>query len=244
MGPRLFRESIESTQAHAIAEARSGASPGTLVVARRQSRGLGRAEHVWASPPGGLYLSEVLGAPPAGPTLLPMAVGVEIAQSLATRYGIHTLLKWPNDLLVVGGRRPRKIAGILCDAVAAPWGPAVVVGVGVNVAAPPNDFPLELRRYVVGLSDLVRPDPDLDDVEVSVVGAIDRAARGLRSEPGRNRLLRLCRESLYGLGRRAVVDGRPAGVIRGLNDDGSLLVAEGHVHSSVHAGSLLVEEVA
>jgi BirA family transcriptional regulator, biotin operon repressor / biotin---[acetyl-CoA-carboxylase] ligase len=244
VAPRILRESIDSTQTHALADARSGAPAGTRVVARQQSRGLGRSDHRWASPPGGLYLSTIVAAPSRGPSLFPLAVGAELAQSFASRYGVHTLLKWPNDLLVVGDRGPRKIAGILCDAVAAPWGGAVVVGIGVNVAASPNDFPLELRRHLVGLSELVRPAPDLEDVETEAVAAVDRAFRGLSSEPGRNRLLRLCRESLYGLGRHAVVDGRPAGVIRGLNDDGSLLVSEGHASVSVHAGSLLVGEAA
>jgi BirA family transcriptional regulator, biotin operon repressor / biotin---[acetyl-CoA-carboxylase] ligase len=244
MAPRILRESIDSTQAHAIAEARAGAEPGTRFVARRQSRGLGRSDHRWASPPGGLYLSTILEAPAPGPTLLPLAIGAELGQALATRYGVHTLLKWPNDLVVFGERRPRKLAGILCDRVTAPWGPAFVVGVGLNVSAAVNDFPLDLRRHVVGLSDLVRPAPDLDEVEAEVVAAVERAARGLGSEPGRNRLLHLCRESLYGIGRRALVDGRPAGIIRGINDDGSLSVVEGHASSSVHAGSLLVEEAA
>ena len=244
MAPRILRESIGSTQAHALAELRGGAPAGTRVVARRQSRGVGRLDHTWASPPGGLYLSTIVAAPAPGLALFPLAVGAELAQSLATRHGVHTLLRWPNDLLVVHDRRPRKLAGILCDAVAAPWGPAVVVGVGLNVSTSPNDFPLDLRRSVVSLADLTRPVPSLEETEADVVGAIDRAARGLRSEPGRQRLLRLCRESLYGLGRRALVDGRPAGVIRGIDDDGALLVVEGHARSAVHAGSLLVEEAA
>jgi BirA family transcriptional regulator, biotin operon repressor / biotin---[acetyl-CoA-carboxylase] ligase len=244
VAPRILRESIGSTQAHAIAEVRAGARAGTRVVARRQSEGVGRSDHRWASPPGGLYLSLVVEAPPPGSPLFPLAVGAELAQTMAAAYGVHTLLRWPNDLLVVGRGRPRKLAGVLCDGVAAPWGPSVIVGVGINVASSPNDFPLALRRQVVGLSELTQPVPSLDDLETRTVAAIDRAALGVRSEPGRNRLLRLCRESLYGLGRRATVDGRPSGVIRGINDDGSLLVTEGATSASVHAGSLLVEETA
>jgi BirA family biotin operon repressor/biotin-[acetyl-CoA-carboxylase] ligase len=244
VAPRILRGSIGSTQARAIAAVRAGAVPGTRVVARRQSQGVGRSDHHWASPPGGLYLSLVVEAPATGLALFPLAVGAELARSLATCYGVDTLLRWPNDLLVVGPLRPRKLAGVLCDAVAAPWGPAVVVGVGVNVAASPIDFPPELRRDVVGLSQLARPVPSVDEVEEEAVAAVDRAARGLGTEPGRTRLLRLCRESLYGLGHRATVDGRPSGVIRGINEDGSLLVSEGPWSTSVHAGSLSVEEPA
>jgi len=48
-------------------------------------------------------------------------------------------LKWPNDVLVDG----RKLAGILLEAAAAggPWLDHVVLGIGVNVAAYPNDLP-------------------------------------------------------------------------------------------------------
>ena len=244
MVPRLLRESIDSTQSHAIALAREGAVAGTRVVARRQSLGVGRADHRWASPPGGLYLSQVLDGDGARDLLLPLAVGAELSSAFADGYGVHTLLKWPNDLLVVGARRPRKLAGTLCDSVAAPRGPSVVVGVGVNVSAAPNDFPLEIRPHVVGLAELVGSTPDLDEVESQVVRGIERASAGLRSEPGRNRVLRLAREALYGIGQRADVDGRPAGVIRGLNDDGSLRVSNGWAESSVHAGSVVVEEAA
>ena len=242
VAPRIVRESIGSTQSHAVAEVRRGAPPGSRVVARRQSDGAGRGSHRWASPPGGLYLSEVRAAPDAGTSLLPISVGVELAQTLAVRYGVHSLVKWPNDLLVLRGRSPRKLSGILCDAVAAPWGPAVVVGVGLNVSASASDFPLELRRHVVGLSEILGTAPDLDELEGLVVTAIDRAVRAVAHEPGRNRVLRLARESLYGLGRRASIDGQPVGVIRGLDDEGALLVGNGFTDVVVRTGGLAIEE--
>ncbi len=244
MGPRILRDVIDSTQSQAIADARAGATAGTRIVARRQTGGSGRSGRRWASPLGGLYLSEILAAPPIGRALLPLAVGAEISQAFAMRYGVHTLVKWPNDLLVATGHRPRKLAGILCDAIAAPWGQAVVVGVGVNVAAPLTDFPPDLRPRVAALSELTAPSPGLEDVENEVVSAIERAEIGLRSEPGRNRLLRLCREALYGLGRRARVDGRPFGIIRGLGEDGALLLGDGVAQRVVHAGNVSVEESA
>jgi BirA family biotin operon repressor/biotin-[acetyl-CoA-carboxylase] ligase len=65
--------------------------------------------------------------------------------------GTHIEIKWPNDLLVGG----RKLAGILVEArkIATPRGAieAAVVGIGVNVAQGPADFPPELGRRGISL---------------------------------------------------------------------------------------------
>ena len=244
MGPRFVFESIASTQERAVAEARAGAAPGTRFVARRQTAGRGRSGVGWTSPLGGLYLSQIVEAPTVARSFLPLAVGVELSAALGDRFGVPTRVKWPNDLLVVGAGRPRKLAGILCDAIEAPWGTAVVVGIGINVNAPPSSFSPELRPAIVGLSELTDRPAVLEDVESAAGTAIERAERGLRSEPGRLRLLRRCRDALYGLGRPARVDGRPVGVIRGLSEDGALLVGNGTAQTPVRAGSVLVEESA
>lgn len=242
MGLRVLRDAIDSTQSHALRAAREGADPGTRIVARTQSRGLGRLDHRWASPHGGLYLSEIRADPRPGAGLLPIALGVELRQTFASRYHVHALLRWPNDLLIVGARKPRKLAGVLCDAIFAPWGPAVVIGVGLNVAARPLDFPAALRSKVVGLAELVQPPPELDALEADVVAAIDRACAAVVTEPGRRRILRLAREALYGLGRRARVDGQVAGRIQDVNEDGSLRLGLGGDGVDIHAGTLVVEE--
>jgi BirA family biotin operon repressor/biotin-[acetyl-CoA-carboxylase] ligase len=61
---------------------------------------------------------------------LSLAVGLSLAQSLGN--GIQ--LKWPNDLW----RQQRKLGGILIEAASQGGESYVVIGVGLNIQAPPD----------------------------------------------------------------------------------------------------------
>ncbi|MCI4373187.1 MAG: biotin--[acetyl-CoA-carboxylase] ligase, partial [Thermoplasmata archaeon] len=153
---REFRAELPSTQTEAARRAREGAPEGTRIVARRQSAGRGRGSHGWSSPEGNLYLSVVFRAPIKNRALLPLAVGARLRAALEARFGVRSVLKWPNDLLVLGNGAPRKLAGILLDAVPSPnLGIAVVVGIGINVAARSVAYAPEVRLRVVSLSELM-----------------------------------------------------------------------------------------
>jgi BirA family biotin operon repressor/biotin-[acetyl-CoA-carboxylase] ligase len=111
---------------------------GSVIFAEAQTAGRGRRGRNWASPLGAsLYLSmhwrfeQGISATMG----LSLAIGIAIAEAL-TELGVDDLgLKWPNDIYYQG----RKLAGILielegqgadsCD---------VVIGVGINVALPPQ----------------------------------------------------------------------------------------------------------
>ncbi len=123
-----------STNDDARRHARSGAPEGTAVVAGRQTGGRGRLGRVWESPEGGVYLSMVL-HPPLAPALvspLALVVGLGVAEALES-FGAAVRLKWPNDVLLGGG----KVAGVLLEMSAeadrVEW---VVAGVGINVDRP------------------------------------------------------------------------------------------------------------
>jgi BirA family biotin operon repressor/biotin-[acetyl-CoA-carboxylase] ligase len=239
---RVFRTELPSTQAEAVRRARDGAPEGTRVVANRQTAGRGRGEHVWASPEGNLYLSVLLRFPTTHRPILSLAVGVRLRAALAERYGVATLLKWPNDLLLAEAAPARKLAGILIDVVPSPTlGRVAVVGVGVNVAADPDAYPDDLRDRVVGLSELVPETPDLGVVEGLAVSAVRDAVDELATPSGTAALLEDCRAALYGLGRSATVDAELTGVIRGVGDEGELWLDTPTGAVAVRAGSLVLE---
>jgi BirA family biotin operon repressor/biotin-[acetyl-CoA-carboxylase] ligase len=66
---------------------------------------------------------------------LPLATGVAVADALRAVAGVTAGLKWPNDVLVDGG----KLAGILAE-VAAPE-PVIVLGLGLNVTLTAGEAP-------------------------------------------------------------------------------------------------------
>ena len=133
---------LASTNDEAMARARCG-DPGKLwIVAARQSAGRGRLGRNWRSPPGNLYASLLLidPAPPDIASQLGFVAGVALIEALReiTGAGARLALKWPNDVLLDGG----KLSGILLEATQLPGGAfACVVGIGVNCASHPTDLP-------------------------------------------------------------------------------------------------------
>ncbi len=115
---------------------RDGAAAFTTVVAGSQTAGRGREGRGWRSEPGaGLWISVLLPLPPGGaPGVAPLAVGVAVAQALEV-LGLHAVgLKWPNDVVVGGG----KLAGILCEVAHGGAGrpSGIVAGIGINLESP------------------------------------------------------------------------------------------------------------
>jgi BirA family biotin operon repressor/biotin-[acetyl-CoA-carboxylase] ligase len=246
MGPRYQYDVVESTQAKAIERARLGVPSMTRFVARRQTLGHGRMDHGWDSPEGNLYLSVVVPEPGRSLTLFPLAVGAELVMGLDARYQIHPVLKWPNDILVPrASGAPRKLAGVLVDRVEDPVGGAhLVVGIGVNVAAPRAGYLPPLSDRLAILSELVSPAPAVADVEEVAVAAIQQASVLLRTAEGANRALERCRRALYGVGRRVLVDGKRAGTLQALGEDGALWVGEEASPTAIRAGDVTVDEQA
>jgi BirA family biotin operon repressor/biotin-[acetyl-CoA-carboxylase] ligase len=131
-------ETLDSTNEEARRLAGAGAEPWTFVSAREQTAGRGRRGNSWVSPPGNLYLSAILRpeCDVATAAHLGFVAALALADAIADATGIEAALKWPNDLLVDGG----KVSGILVESAGAPGRPVdwVVIGAGINVASHPT----------------------------------------------------------------------------------------------------------
>ncbi len=135
-------DSIESTNATAIAHAKRGADEGLCILAGEQTAGRGRRGRVWISGKGsGLYLSILLRPKlEAGfRTMITLMAAVAVYETLASLYDLKPDIKWPNDILVGG----KKICGILAESTGSESQPAVIVGIGLNLDS--KDFPPQLE---------------------------------------------------------------------------------------------------
>ena len=131
-----------STNADLLAAAAAGAPDRSVLTTEYQSAGRGRMTRSWVSPPGtGIAVSVLLrpvGVPPSRFGWLPLLAGLAVLDTVRELGVAVAGLKWPNDCLV--GAEQRKVAGILAE-VADQSRPAVVLGIGLNVTAPPPDTP-------------------------------------------------------------------------------------------------------
>ena len=136
-----------------------------VVLADRQTAGRGRLGREWASPFGGVYLSVSVPLDVVDERLsaLPLVVACAVFEALERlvheyagdrktalelfeytedAYVGRIRIKWPNDILVVGGTHVGKLAGILAETIGSrkdSRGVGIVqaiIGVGINVARP------------------------------------------------------------------------------------------------------------
>jgi BirA family transcriptional regulator, biotin operon repressor / biotin---[acetyl-CoA-carboxylase] ligase len=139
--PVRFEEVTRSTQAMALEMAAAGTPQWTLVAAGHQTDGRGRLGRTWRDEPGRALMFSLVLRPEIDPDaggLLTLLAGAAMAQACFELADQRTACKWPNDLLVAG----RKAGGILSESRVSDDGfEYVVVGIGVNLGAPPADLP-------------------------------------------------------------------------------------------------------
>lgn len=132
-----FRTETGSTNHEVATLAAAGAGEGLVIVTDYQSAGRGRLDRTWEARPGDGLLVSVLLRP--GDLEAERWHLLTAATALAAREACHEVagvipdIKWPNDLLVGGA----KLAGILAESQTGVGGPAVVVGMGLNVHGGP-----------------------------------------------------------------------------------------------------------
>jgi BirA family biotin operon repressor/biotin-[acetyl-CoA-carboxylase] ligase len=127
----------DSTNSELMRRARRGLIDPVLLVGQRQTAGRGRLGRGWVSGEGAsLTFSLGIALAPLDWSGLSLAVGVSLAESLHPAIA----LKWPNDLWL----GERKLGGILIETASFGERDArryAVIGVGINIAAPPaSDF--------------------------------------------------------------------------------------------------------
>jgi len=211
-----------STQDVILRAARGGAAEGLACLADEQTAGRGRQGRAWVAPPRSALLASVLvrrsSAMAPG---IPFAAGLAVVDVLATCCGIEAGLKWPNDVLVGGG----KLAGILSEVApgASPGGDiAVVVGLGLNLRV--DRFPAGATG--VSLHSLVDDPPDAEHLLMAWGDAL-RVRIASLEEGGISAVVAGWRLHAVGLGVPVTVttaSGAFEGRALDIDDDGALLV--------------------
>jgi len=125
--------SLDSTNSYVLNLSNSAEFHGYVCLAEQQTAGRGRRGRHWVSPFGkNIYLSLGWAMPIDQPVEgLSLAVGTCVAEAIRSVSLTQVSLKWPNDILLDGG----KAAGILVELAGGPAAERrLVVGVGINLA--------------------------------------------------------------------------------------------------------------
>jgi len=134
----MVLDRVDSTNAEAARRADEGTSP-LWIMAEEQTGGRGRRGRPWSSPRGNFHATLLLH--PAGPpdlvALRSFVAALALRDACVALTGLPQAftLKWPNDLLLNGG----KLAGILLEGAGQGSGLShLAIGFGVNLIAAPD----------------------------------------------------------------------------------------------------------
>ncbi len=221
-----------STNATALEMAQGGAPEWTVVAAGHQTAGRGRLGRTWVSSPGTALLFSVVLRPDLRPeeaVLLTLLAGASMARACDEMGVSGVRCKWPNDLLL----GEAKVGGILAEAAVSGGGiEHVVLGVGVNLAVPPD---------TEGAGALPRVDPAA--LLRSFFAGLRRAyGHGSGGREFARQVLREYRPLCATLGRRVratTTDGRTVeGTAVEVDDAGALVVDTGEGPATVGFGEV------
>ena len=244
--------SLPSTNTALAAAARVGAPDRTVLVAEHQTAGRGRAARSWVAPArSGLTLSVLLrpGEVSQGRWgWLPLLAGVALCRTVAALGAVPAALKWPNDLLLGPGRR--KAGGILAEVIPGPAvvsGPAVVLGIGLNVTLRPAELPWngQARASVTSLAVEHAACTDRDPLLRALLRALDQELLvwcGQGGDPDAGGLRQAYRAHCATLGEQVRVElpGQPAltGTAVDLDSEGRLVVRSAGQRHVLSAGDV------
>lgn len=178
---RHILDRVDSTNAEAFRLAPHLSGP-AWIMARRQEAGRGRRGRAWTDPPGNFAASLALRpeGSAADAARLSFVAALAVHDALIRLCGpqVNIALKWPNDLLLNGG----KLSGILLESAGSGGQVStLVIGIGVNLAAAPDAGQVEVQatrpvslKGETGL--IVMPEEFLD----ALAAAFDHWSRQLR----------------------------------------------------------------
>ena len=239
-----YYKEVESTQDVAARLAAAGAEHGTAVIAETQSAGRGRMGRRWHSPPGAnLYTTIILRPkiPIAEVAQLSLVAGVAAAEALQTIAAGMVALKWPNDVWLNGKKAGGMIAEAISEANQALA--CVLLGIGLNLNLAAEELPDELRAHATSVLIETGVRCDREAIAAALFSSLNNRYMEFESR-GFGGIRDACERYSALSGKKvAIVNGeaREAGVVRGIDSDGALILDTGGSVKRILAGDVTLE---
>lgn len=230
-----LHETLDSTNTYLKRRLTAGDAPeGLAATALTQTAGRGRLGRAWESEPGaGLYVSFVTPAIPGELLpLVPVAVGVAVAQACHALMDVAAGVKWPNDVIV----RDRKLSGILCEGVRG----RAVCGIGVNLTQDAAFFECTNLPHATSLLLETGRIPCAPQLAAEIANRLEALLDSLLKDAGAA-LIPVFRELCVSIGRevRAVSPrGETCGRAVDIDGEGRLVIETAQGRMAVSAGEV------
>jgi len=231
--------SVGSTNAVAVERLYTNDSLGISFVTESQTEGRGRAGRTWVSSPGaGLLVTSILPSelPPAALPAVGFWAALAVRKAVSECTGQTLDLKWPNDLLLKG----RKCVGILAQGRSRAQSSRVAVGMGMNVNRP-AEVPDEISATAAWLSDASATSLDRTALLATLLEQYERSYDALLRDPKA-----VISQWSAGAGLEGkyvavkALNGSTLheGIVRGLDEEGSLVLQTGQGERVVRLGDV------
>jgi len=216
-------EKTDSTQAFAKNNLAKFARDRIIIItADEQTHGQGRLDRAWHSPKGNLLLSIVLFNESLSPFFLMQLAALALADLLKS-FKIKALLKWPNDLLVEGG----KIAGVLTTVCE----DAIILGVGLNVNMSSEELASIISKEATSMAVLKKKTFDVGKIrDQFITKFFDYHEKALKMGP--EQFQKMWQQKLHWMKGKTIIASTTKEVakvhIEDIGLDGSLKVIDGN----------------
>lgn len=222
-----FYDDVTSTNDVAKIYAVNHPNEKNYVIARKQTKGRGRYGKVFHSMiKNGIYSSLIVPVNKTQPEHIPLftiATATAMSQAIEEVCGKRIDIKWVNDLFFNG----KKISGILCEAISdieSGQITSVVIGVGLNLAGKFDDTD-DLTRSVAGTlyEGDIPGELNLNELLARYLNLLN----GYIEQIEKKEFIQYYSDHLLGINKTVtykVKDKDRKGIIRGINEDGHLLV--------------------
>ncbi|WP_406721005.1 biotin--[acetyl-CoA-carboxylase] ligase [Thioclava litoralis] len=172
---------VDSTMSEASRMAPHQAGP-VWILAHEQTAGHGRRGRPWIAPAGNFSASYLFrpGVEPAQAALYSFVTALALDEALCQVAGpqAHLAIKWPNDVLLNGG----KVSGILLETIGQGPEAWLCIGVGVNLAGAPPVTSVEPGAIApVSLRETLGFAPTPDEFLAYLAPAFERFATQFRT---------------------------------------------------------------
>lgn len=231
---------LDSTNNYLKKAAAEGGPDGLVAIALSQTGGKGRLGRSFFSPESGLYMSMLLRRelPVSLAHLLTPMTAVAVAEALEETGSARAGIKWVNDIYIGG----RKVCGILTETQISKSGQTLdyaVIGIGVNIKAPDDGFPEDIKNRAGAA--FVNPTPDTRDrLAANILKCISEHLAGLEART----FIPAYRERSILIGHEIVIvesqSVTPARVL-GIDDDCRLIVETSEGIREIFTGEVSIK---